>query len=354
MHFYGWKKGLKTGMYYLRTPPAAQATTSNREFLLQNLEHIPRIVYTLLSRYTRYHKIGWANVVVWDEAHLGKFGSHYLKREFYFDVHPPLGKMLVGLAGLPAGYDGSFEFKSGVQYPVTVPYHRRTLLSAETPIQGAITAEEEEEEEAAAAADATTAMARALTRNSPTPSLSPLRPRWTCTWCGCDLSFKTASFSQWPKLDCRTHQPSTPFPTSPTFVSVWVLKCGHLLDTHCALAILLPDIRDMHGIHKVACEQQIDPSTAVCVKKVFNCNFAKCGKAFSIVARDPSSDSGTRSFCAMAWRFESLRPFGWKHQYGTIDNLYGGGYDLMDLVTILGESLSHPRPNFSASRYFIR
>lgn len=25
MHFYGWKKGLKTGMYYLRTKPAASA-----------------------------------------------------------------------------------------------------------------------------------------------------------------------------------------------------------------------------------------------------------------------------------------------------------------------------------------
>src|SRR5258707_10872701 len=25
MHFYGWKRGLKTGMYYLRTKPAAQA-----------------------------------------------------------------------------------------------------------------------------------------------------------------------------------------------------------------------------------------------------------------------------------------------------------------------------------------
>jgi len=25
MHFYGWKKGLKTGMYYLRTRPAADA-----------------------------------------------------------------------------------------------------------------------------------------------------------------------------------------------------------------------------------------------------------------------------------------------------------------------------------------
>jgi ribonucleoside-diphosphate reductase subunit M1 len=25
MHFYGWKLGLKTGMYYLRTKPAANA-----------------------------------------------------------------------------------------------------------------------------------------------------------------------------------------------------------------------------------------------------------------------------------------------------------------------------------------
>jgi dolichyl-phosphate-mannose-protein mannosyltransferase len=100
------------------------------EFIYQNLEHLPPVIYTLLSCWTRFHKIGHANTVVWDEAHFGKFGSHYLKREFYFDVHPPLGKMLVGLAGLLSGYNGHFEFKSGVEYDENVPYVAMRVMMA--------------------------------------------------------------------------------------------------------------------------------------------------------------------------------------------------------------------------------
>lgn len=114
-----------------RPPPKHQTPpTSMTEFAQQNLEHIAPIIYTLLSCWTRFHAIGKAGIVVWDEAHFGKFGSHYLKREFYFDVHPPLGKMLVGLAGLLAGYDGNFEFKSGEKYPPEVPFVAMRVMLA--------------------------------------------------------------------------------------------------------------------------------------------------------------------------------------------------------------------------------
>ncbi|EIM89627.1 glycosyltransferase family 39 protein [Stereum hirsutum FP-91666 SS1] len=119
---------MSSGRPARRGPPPPPTTI--REFFEQNLEHVPPIIYTLLSCWTRFHKIGHSGVVVWDEAHFGKFGSHYLKREFYFDVHPPLGKMIVGFVGLLAGYDGHFDFKSGGVYPAEVPYVAMRVMMA--------------------------------------------------------------------------------------------------------------------------------------------------------------------------------------------------------------------------------
>ncbi|KAI1295343.1 Protein O-mannosyl-transferase 2 [Halotydeus destructor] len=72
---------------------------------------------TLLSFATRLYKIEEPDHVCWDETHFGKMGSWYINRTFFFDVHPPLGKMLIGLAGKLTGYNGTFAFnKPGDKY----------------------------------------------------------------------------------------------------------------------------------------------------------------------------------------------------------------------------------------------
>ncbi len=66
---------------------------------------------SILAIWTRFHKVDQPAWVCWDETHFGKMGSWYINRTFFFDVHPPLGKMLIGGVGYVTGYNGTFAFE---------------------------------------------------------------------------------------------------------------------------------------------------------------------------------------------------------------------------------------------------
>ncbi|CEO58618.1 Dolichyl-phosphate-mannose--protein mannosyltransferase 4 [Penicillium brasilianum] len=70
------------------------------------------IVLTVLAFATRFYRIDYPNEVVFDEVHFGKFASYYLQRTYFFDVHPPFGKLLFAFMGWLIGYDGHFLFEN--------------------------------------------------------------------------------------------------------------------------------------------------------------------------------------------------------------------------------------------------
>lgn len=73
-----------------------------------------------------------------DEVHFGKFASYYIRGQYFFDIHPPLAKLLIAAAAyFVGGFDGSFDFGDiGLDYRAHhVPYVTMRAVGA---LQGAL------------------------------------------------------------------------------------------------------------------------------------------------------------------------------------------------------------------------
>ncbi|THH32175.1 hypothetical protein EUX98_g2018 [Antrodiella citrinella] len=83
-----------------------------------------------MAAFVRLFRISNPSSVVFDEVHFGKFASKYIKSQYFVDVHPPLAKLLITLAGLVFGYDGNFDFKDIAKPYENVPYVAMRMLPA--------------------------------------------------------------------------------------------------------------------------------------------------------------------------------------------------------------------------------
>ncbi|PIA15369.1 PMT-domain-containing protein, partial [Coemansia reversa NRRL 1564] len=92
----------------------------------------------LLALLVRCFRLAEPAQVVFDEVHFGKFAGRYLNGTYFYDLHPPLAKLMFAAAGHMAGYDGVFDFKTiGLDYTAArVPYVGMRLLPA---VLGALT-----------------------------------------------------------------------------------------------------------------------------------------------------------------------------------------------------------------------
>ncbi|KAG0378220.1 hypothetical protein BGX24_004480 [Mortierella sp. AD032] len=70
--------------------------------------------------------------VVLEEAYVGKYVNGYLNKEFTYDIHPPLGKLLLaGISSWAGQYDGSFGFEEvGDAYGDKVPFMAVRIVMA--------------------------------------------------------------------------------------------------------------------------------------------------------------------------------------------------------------------------------
>lgn len=114
---------------------AAQA----RLYFNQNPVTSLSILLIVLGLITRFALITFPNSAVFDEVHFNYFAAFYYTGQYYYDIHPPLGKLLIALSALPFGGIAPEEVVRtiGTEYPSSIYIAQRcmpALFSAFLPV----------------------------------------------------------------------------------------------------------------------------------------------------------------------------------------------------------------------------
>ncbi|KAK3605873.1 hypothetical protein CHS0354_017778 [Potamilus streckersoni] len=118
-----------------RLPSVTTAQRKSKPFSVQFELDFMQCALFLGSIFSRTWQLGLPRAVVFDELHFAKFVTLYLKGIFFFDVHPPLGKLLLALAGDYTGFDPRLETdinfdRIGAGYSPDFPVYQLRLVPA--------------------------------------------------------------------------------------------------------------------------------------------------------------------------------------------------------------------------------
>jgi len=78
----------------------------------------PVIILLVLSLLTRFIMLNHPAEVVFDEVYFGQFVQSYFSHQYYFDIHPPLGKLMIFEFAKIFGFNGQLKF-SGINSVLT-------------------------------------------------------------------------------------------------------------------------------------------------------------------------------------------------------------------------------------------
>src|SRR5438067_107907 len=77
------------------------------KFIKKNL---PIIILLAASVALHFAFLHYPPEVVFDEVYFGNYASAYFTHQYYFDLHPPLGKLLIASAAKLSGFTPGFDF----------------------------------------------------------------------------------------------------------------------------------------------------------------------------------------------------------------------------------------------------
>ncbi|OLY81118.1 Dolichyl-phosphate-mannose-protein mannosyltransferase 1 [Smittium mucronatum] len=114
------------------TPVVPPPSSKSQSVVFTSVDYLLIFAISIFAILFRTYNLSHPTEVVFDEVHFGKFAGKYINRTYFFDLHPPIAKMMFALAGYLDGYNGLFSFDNIGQDLVAnnVHYLGMRLLSA--------------------------------------------------------------------------------------------------------------------------------------------------------------------------------------------------------------------------------